>query len=231
MPPKRTVARSKFRVFLVDDHPIVRRGFQLLLSLEPDLMVCGEADNGPAALQKILALKPDVAIVDLSLKGSNGLELIKQLRSQSLKLKLLVFSMRDEGIYAERALRAGADGYITKEEGTEKAIQAIRLLMQGKRYLSDKVAEKMMDTLMGNSSGAEGAVESLGDRELEVLELIGAGLGSREIAEKLHLSIKTIESHREHMKTKLGLTRAPELVSYAFNWFHGEKAEPKRKQK
>jgi len=231
MPPKRTVARSRFRVFIVDDHPIVRRGFQLLLAMEPDLMVCGEADNGPAALQKILALKPDVAIVDLSLKGSSGLELIKQLRAQSLKLKLLVFTMRDEGIYAERALRAGADGYITKEEGTEKAIQAIRLLMQGKRYLSDKVAEKMMDTLMGNSSGAEGAVESLGDRELEVLELIGAGLGSREIAEKLHLSIKTIESHREHMKTKLGLTRAPELVSYAFNWFHGEKAEPKRKQK
>jgi DNA-binding NarL/FixJ family response regulator len=231
MPPKRTVARSRVRVFLVDDHPIVRRGFQLLLSLEPDLMVCGEADNGPAALQKILALKPDVAIVDLSLKGSNGLELIKQLRAQSLKLKLLVFSMRDEGIYAERALRAGADGYITKEEGTEKAIQAIRLLMQGKRYLSDKVAEKMMDTLMGNNSEAEGAVESLSDRELEVLELIGAGLGSREIAEKLHLSIKTIESHREHMKTKLGLTRAPELVSYAFNWFHGEKAVPKGKQK
>ena len=231
MPPKRTVARSRVRVFIVDDHPIVRRGFQLLLSLEPDLIVCGEADNGPAALQKILALKPDVAIVDLSLKGSSGLELIKQLRAQSLKLKLLVFTMRDEGIYAERAMRAGADGYITKEEGTEKAIQAIRLLMQGKRYLSDKVAERMMDTLVGNGSRAEGAVESLSDRELEVLELIGAGLGSREIAEKLHLSIKTIESHREHMKTKLGLTRAPELVSYAFNWFHGEKAEPKLKQK
>jgi DNA-binding NarL/FixJ family response regulator len=231
MPPKRTVARSRFRVFIVDDHPIVRRGFQLLLSMEPDLMVCGEADNGPAALQKILALKPDVAIVDLSLKGSSGLELIKQLRAQSLKLKLLVFTMRDEGIYAERALRAGADGYITKEEGTEKAIQAIRLLMQGKRYLSDKVAERMMDTLVGNGSGAEGAIESLSDRELEVIELIGNGLGSREIAEKLHLSIKTIESHREHIKTKLGLARATELVSYAFNWFHGEKAEPKRKQK
>ena len=227
MPVKRSAASAKVRVFLADDHPIVRRGFQLLLAMEPDLMVCGEADSGPVALQKILALKPDVAIVDLSLKGSSGLELIKQLRAQDLKVKLLVFTMRDEGIYAERAMRAGADGYITKEEGTEKAIQAIRLLMQGKRYLSAKVAEKMMDTLMGNSSGAEGAVESLGDRELEVLELIGAGLGSREIAEKLHLSIKTIESHREHMKTKLGLTRAPELVSYAFNWFHGEKVEPK----
>jgi DNA-binding NarL/FixJ family response regulator len=151
MPPKGSVARSRIRVFLVDDHPIVRRGFQLLLSMEPDLTVCGEADNGPAALGKILALKPDVAIVDLSLKGGSGLELIKQLRAQGLKLKLLVFSMRDEGIFAERALRAGADGYITKEEGTEKAIEAIRVVMQGKRYLSNELAEKMMDTLMGGS--------------------------------------------------------------------------------
>jgi DNA-binding NarL/FixJ family response regulator len=168
-----------------------------------------------------------VAIVDLSLKASSGLELIKQLRAQGLKLKLLVFTMRDEGIYAERALRAGADGYITKEEGTEKAIQAIRLLLQGKRYLSERVAEKMMDTLAGKTPGADGAVQALSDRELEVLEMLGNGLGSREIAEKLHLSIKTIESHREHMKTKLGLTRATELVNYAFNWFHGESAEPK----
>jgi len=196
----------------------------LLLNLEPDLAVCGEADNGPAALQKILALKPDVAILDLSLKGSSGLELIKQLRSQSLNVKLLVFTMRDEGIYAERALRAGADGYITKEEGAEKAVEAIRLLMQGKRYVSEKLAEKMMDKLVGHTTGPEAAVEVLSDRELEVLELIGKGLGSREIAEKLHLSIKTIESHREHIKTKLGLARAPELVSYAFNWVRGEEA-------
>ncbi len=231
MQPKRTAAHSKFRIFLVDDHPIVRRGFQLLLGMERDLMVCGEADSGPAALQKILALKPDVVIVDLSLKGSSGLELIKQLRAQGLKLKLLVFTMRDEGIYAERALRAGADGYITKEEGTEKAIEAIRLLMQGKRYVSDKVAEKMVETLVGGNSGAGGAVESLSDRELEVLELIGNGLGSREIAEKLHLSIKTVESHREHIKSKLGLTRATELVSYAFNWFHGDKVGQRGTQK
>jgi DNA-binding NarL/FixJ family response regulator len=231
MPAKRTVASSKTRVFLVDDHPIVRRGFQLLLGMEPDLMVCGEADSGPAALQKILALKPDVAIIDLSLKGGSGLELIKQLRAQALKLKLLVFSMRDEGIYAERALRAGADGYITKEEGTEKAIEAIRVLMQGKRYLSEGVAEKMMDSLVGNSPGAEAAIESLSDRELEVLELIGNGLGSREIAGKLHLSIKTVESHREHIKSKLGLARATELVSYAFSWFHEEgAAAPRRRE-
>lgn len=231
MQEKRSAAKSKVRVFLVDDHPIVRRGFQLMLSMEPDLMVCGEADSGPAALEKIMALKPDVAIVDLSLKASSGLELVKQLRAQGLKLKLLVFTMRDEGIYAERALRAGADGYITKEEGTEKAIQAIRVLMQGKRYLSHRVAERMMDTLAGNTSAGESAVQSLSDRDLEVLELIANGLGSREIAEKLHLSVKTIESHREHTKTKLGLSRATELVSFAFNWFHGDSPEPKPKPK
>ena len=231
MQPKRTVARSKIRVFLVDDHPIVRRGFQLLLGMERDLMVCGEADSGPVALQKILALRPDAAIIDLTLKGGSGLELIKQVRAQALKMKLLVFTMRDEGIYAERALRAGADGYITKEEGTEKAIQAIRLLMEGKRYLSEKMAVKMMDNLVGNTAVGEGTVESLSDRELEVLELLGNGLGSHEIAEKLHLSIKTIESHREHIKTKLGLTRATELVRYAFNWVHGEKGGPSQQPK
>jgi DNA-binding NarL/FixJ family response regulator len=231
MQVKRRPVTAKIRVFLVDDHPIVRRGFQLLLGMEPDLAVCGEADSAPAALQMILALKPDVAIVDLSLKGGSGLELIKQLRAQDLKIKVLVFSMREEGVYAERAMRAGADGYVTKQEGTEKAIEAIRRLMEGKRYLTDRVAERMMDTLVGKSPGPNGGVESLSDRELEVLELIGNGLGSREISEKLHLSIKTIESHREHMKAKLGLARAAELVSYAFNWFHGEKAEPSQQRK
>lgn len=230
MPPKGTTAASKIRVFVVDDHPIVRRGFQLLLGLEPDLMVCGEADSGPAALQKILGLKPDVAIVDLALKGGSGLELVKQLRAQALKLKLLVFTMRDEGVFAERALRAGADGYITKEEGAERAVEAIRLLMQGKRCVSEKLADKMMDKLMGRDAAAETAIELLSDRELEVLELIGNGLGSREIAQKLHLSIKTIESHREHIKAKLNLTRAPELVSYAFNWVHGGGRQPHSKR-
>lgn len=226
-PPKKP-NHSKARVFLVDDHPIVRRGFQLLLAIEPDLMVCGEADTAPEALQKIVALKPDVAIIDLSLKNGSGLDLIKQLRAQRLHLKLLVFSMREEGIYAERALRAGADGYLTKEEGTEKAIEVIRLLQQGKRYVSQKMAERMVGSLVGEARAADGGMDSLSDRELEVLELVGNGLGSREIAERLNLSIKTIESHREHIKTKLGLTRATELVSYAFNWFHGDRAQPRR---
>ena len=145
---KKALAKSKVRVFLVDDHPIVRRGFQLLLSLEPDLMVCGEADSGPVALEKILALKPDVAIVDLSLKSSSGLDLIKQIRAQRSRTKILVFTMRGEIIYAERALRAGANGYITKDEGTEKAIEAIRLLMQGKtcfNFRNDPEKEVLAD--------------------------------------------------------------------------------------
>ncbi len=227
---KHRAANSKIRVFVVDDHPIVRRGFQLLLTLEPDLTVCGEADRGSVALDRILALKPDVVIVDLALKGSSGLELIKQMRAQHLESKVLVFTMQNEAIHAERALRAGADGYITKEEGAEKAIAAIRLLMQGKRYLADGLADRMMDRLAGRTTGDDNALNGLTDRELEVLQLIGRGLGSRDIAEKLHLSIKTIESHREHLKAKLGLSRAAELVSYAFNWVHGEpkKAEGKR---
>jgi DNA-binding NarL/FixJ family response regulator len=226
MPPKQQTGNGKTRIFLVDDHPIIRRALQMFLNREPNFMVCGEADNGPAALQQMLTLKPDVAIVDLLLKGSSGVELIKQVRAQGLSTKLLVFTTRTEGIHAERALRAGADGYVTKEEGPEKVTEALQLLLQGKRYVSPALAEKMVHRLMNNGSGTESAAELLSDRELEVLELIGRGQGSREIASALHVSIKTVESHREHIKTKLGLTRATELVSYAFNWLRDEKSEP-----
>jgi DNA-binding NarL/FixJ family response regulator len=217
---QKPAAKAKVRVFLVDDHPIVRRGFQLLIGLEKDLAVCGETDSGPAALEKILVLKPEVAIVDLTLKTSSGLELIKQLHIHCPKLKILVFSMRDEGVYAERALHAGAHGYITKEEGTEKAIEAIRVIMTGRRFLSERVSAKMMDRILGDGLQPEASFESLSDREVEVLELIGNGASSREIAERFHLSIKTVESHREHLKTKLGLKRSSELVNYAFTWVH-----------
>jgi DNA-binding NarL/FixJ family response regulator len=185
-------------------------------------MVCGEADNGSEALKKLLALKPDVAIVDLTLKTSSGLELIKQLHSHLPKLKILVFTMRDEGVYAERALRAGASGYITKEEGTEKAIEAIRVLMQNKPYLSENIAAKIVGNLTGRASQSPFAIESLSDRELEVFQLIGTGLSSREIAEQLHVSIKTIESHREHIKEKLALKGASELAKAAFSWSHSQ---------
>jgi DNA-binding NarL/FixJ family response regulator len=217
---KSGVLKPKIRVFLVDDHPIVRRGFQLLLSLEPDMSVCGESDNGPEALQKILNLKPDVAIIDLSLRIGGGLELIKQLRAQPLKTKLLVFTMLDESIYAERVLRAGADGYITKEEGTEKAILALRTLLDGKRYLSAQVTDRLIQAKIDGKTRPIDSVESLSDRELEILEHIGGGMGSRAIAQKLGVSLKTVESHREHIKSKLSLSGAAELVNYAHTWAH-----------
>jgi len=208
---------AKVRVFLVDDHPIVRRGFQLLLGLERDLAVCGEADSSSQALEKMIQLKPDVAIIDLGLRESNGLDLIKQVREHLPNLKILVFTMKSEQMYAERALRAGANGYITKEEGAEKAIEALRVLMQGKTYLGTQLAAAMVHRLAAGGRPGE-ATDLLSDRELEILEMIGSGLGTRQIAERLKVSIKTIESHREHIKTKLQLKKASELVNYAYNW-------------
>jgi DNA-binding NarL/FixJ family response regulator len=212
------MTKSKTRIFLVDDHPIVRRGLQLLISLETDMMVCGDADSAPVALEKILATKPDLVVIDLALAAGSGLDLIKQLRSQDAKLKLLVFSMRDEGVYAERALRAGANGYITKAEGTDKALEAIRLILQGKSVVSEKISAKMVERIASGGATGQTALELLSDRELQVLEMIGEGLGSREIAEQLGISLKTVESHRENTKAKLGLTGASQLVRYAINW-------------
>jgi DNA-binding NarL/FixJ family response regulator len=219
MATQKTPTAKKAKVFLVDDHPIVRRGLQFMLSLEPNMTVCGEAESGREALEKIPALQPDAVIVDLTLKASSGLDLIKDLRRQCPKVKLLVFSMHDELFYAERVLRSGAHGYITKEEGTEKAVEALRVILQGKKYVSPSVASRLLDTMVGPASASTGpSIERLSDRELEVLQLIGSGLGTRAIAERLKLSVKTIESYREHIKAKLGLGGAAELVSYAFNW-------------
>jgi DNA-binding NarL/FixJ family response regulator len=207
----------KARVFLVDDHPIVRRGFQLLLGLERDLSVCGEADSFSQALERMIQLKPDIAIIDLGLRESSGLDLIKEARAHLPDLKILVFTMKSEQMYAERALRAGANGYITKEEGAEKAIEALRVLLQGRTYLGVQLAEAMMNRLAGGRQPGD-PTDLLSDRELQILEMIGTGLGTRQIAERLKVSIKTIESHREHIKTKLQLKKASELVNYAYNW-------------
>ena len=228
--PRKTTSRSgaakickssavpRTRVFLVDDHPIVRRGLLMLLNLESDLTVCGEADSAPAALQKILELRPDVAVIDLSLKSGSGLELIKQCRAQGLKLKLLVFTMQNGVTHAERAFRAGADGFVTKGDGPEKTVEAIRLLLLGKQYLGADLTKALMARLLDGRPADQSGIDSLSDRELEVLELIGSGLGSREVADRLRLSLKTIESHRENIKARLGLTRASELVQYAYHW-------------
>ena len=211
--------KKQTSVLLVDDHPIVRQGIKMLVAREADMVVSGEAESAAEALGVIEKTHPDVAVVDLSLKESSGLELIKDIRIRYPKLLVLVLSMRDESFYAERVLRAGARGYITKEEGTEKVIEGIRRIIAGDIYLSDKLASKMIGKLVGGGTTAGAPLtQALTDRELEVFELIGSGLTTREIAEKLHLSPKTIESHREHIKEKLNIDTAAELLKHAIHW-------------
>jgi DNA-binding NarL/FixJ family response regulator len=206
-------------IFIVDDHPLVRSGFQQLIAGEADLSICGEAGTVSEALEKVMRHKPDVAIVDISLPDGNGLELVKRLRIRSPKTRILVISMHDEELFAERALRAGVQGYINKQEAAEKVIEAIREILSGKLYLSRRMTERLLNRV---SSGTEALgrspVGSLSDRELEVFDLIGRGLATGEIADKLHLSVKTIETYRANIKKKLNLKSASELSRTAIQW-------------
>jgi DNA-binding NarL/FixJ family response regulator len=211
--------KNKSRILLVDDHPIVRQGLSELINNEKDLVMSGTAEDLNKALEAIETLKPDLVIVDISLKGSNGIELLKNIKVRYPKMLVLMLSMHDESLYAVRALRAGASGYIMKQEATEKVLTAIRRVLNGEIYLSEKMEKKMMQQLVGGRAARSGSpIEDLSDRELEVFNLIGQGHGTRQIAEELHLSIKTIESHRAHIKEKLNLKNATELVQYAIQW-------------
>ena len=206
----------KSKVFLVDDHPIVRQGLALLINREPDMVICGEADSAPAALQSIPAASPDVVVVDISLDGPDGLDLLKSIRLKDPLLPVLILSMHDESSYAERSLRAGANGYIMKQEATEKVLIAIRRILQGKVYLSERLTNRMLEQYVyGATSSKNDPLSKLSDRELEVFRLIGAGHGTRQIADELHVSIKTVESYQAHIKEKLGLRNARELVQHA----------------
>lgn len=210
-------------VFIVDDHPIVREGLAELINREKDLHVCGQAESGEQAMDAAFRLKPDIFVIDLSLQDVSGLSLIKDLRGRSVEAPILVLSMHDENLYAERALRAGAQGYIMKREAPTKVIDAIRLVLKGEVYLSTELAARVMQRLVGSRGPAEiPSVTRLSDRELEVYSLIGQGLKTREIAGKLNLSVKTIETYREHIKEKLGLRNATELVQSAIKWVHTE---------
>ena len=206
------------KVLLVDDHPIVRQGIRMLVDQESDLEVCGEAESEVEALRLIEQTQPDIAVVDLSLKGSSGLSLTREIRTRHPQVQVLVLSMRDEAFYAERVLRAGAKGYITKEQGSERIIEGIRKVVAGQIYLSDQLASKMLKSLVGGDRPGESPVRRLSDRELAVFELIGHGLTTRDVAKRLHLSVKTVESHREHIKEKLNLSGAPDLLKYAIQW-------------
>jgi DNA-binding NarL/FixJ family response regulator len=215
---------TKKGIMVVDDHPIVRQGLALLINREPDLIVCGEAEEAMGALHVLASSHPDVLIVDISLTGPDGLDLLKTIRTSHPTLPVLILSMHDESIYAERALRAGANGYIMKQEATEKVLVAVRRILSGEIYVSDRIANKMLKHyITGAGTLRNSSIADLSDRELEVFRLIGEGHGTRQIAEELHLSIKTVESYQAHIKEKLSLRSARELMQHAIQWSMNEK--------
>jgi DNA-binding NarL/FixJ family response regulator len=219
MPGKRdpaSPAPKRTRILLVDDHPLVREGLAEALGKAPDLMICGEAEERQQALQLMPACKPDLAIIDLALKKSNGLELIKDIRARFPKILMLVVSMQDELLHAERAIRAGASGYITKEEATVHVVQAVRQVLRGEVYVSQQLASQMAAKLSTRSRPeTHSALAALTDRELEVFQLIGDGLSRQQIAERLHLDVNTVETYRSRIKEKLRLKDAQELLQFA----------------
>ena len=211
--------KQKKKIFIVDDHPLVREWLTNLINQQPDLTVCGETESAPCALEAIAGSKPEVAIVDISLKDSSGIELIKDLKQCQPEVAVLVLSMHDESHYAERALRAGAKGYVMKRETTKKVIDAIHRVLEGKLYVSDAVAERITSQLVeGKPTASHSPVEQLSDRELEVFELLGQGLGTRQISETLRVSIKTVQAYCARMKEKLNLGSATELLREAIRW-------------
>jgi DNA-binding NarL/FixJ family response regulator len=204
---------------IVDDHPIVRHGLAQLINDEPDLVVCGSAATPAEALAAAGTTQPDLVVVDLALGDDSGLDLIKSLRTSYPDLRILVLSMHDEVYYADRVLRAGAMGYLMKQEPAERMIAAIHQVLGGGVFLSEAMAASLLTRMVGERKlNGRSLVERLTDRELQVFEYIGKGLGTRQIAEKLHLSVKTVENYREHLKSKLNLKTSAELVRYAVRW-------------
>jgi DNA-binding NarL/FixJ family response regulator len=217
--PDKAAQGTKKNVLVVDDHPLLRQGLALLINQQQDMQVCGEAEEAHAAMQAITQRRPDIMILDISLNGPDGLELLKSIRASDPDLPVLILSMHDEAIYAERALRARANGYIMKQEATEKVLVAVRRILNGELYLSDRMSNKMLQHYIGGApSMIQSRISSLSDRELEVFRLIGEGRATREIAEELHLSIKTVETYQAHIKEKLALRSGRELIQHAIQW-------------
>ncbi|HUD45818.1 MAG TPA: response regulator transcription factor [Candidatus Baltobacteraceae bacterium] len=217
----KTDPAAKTKVFLVDDHPLVREWLTQLIQREGDMAVCGEAEDTQQALKEIEETQPDVVIADITLKTTHGLELVKDLQVRRPSLPVLVLSMHDESLYAERVLRAGARGYITKQEATKRILLAIRQVLSGQIYISEKMASRMVHKMvLGRAEEQRSPIERLTDRELEVFQLIGRGQGTRRIAEELHLGIKTVESYRARIKEKLKLEDGTQLLQHAIQWVH-----------
>jgi len=211
-------AQAKKRILLVDDHPLLRQGISQLINDQPDLVVCGEAEDRPGAMAAAEATKPDLAVVDISLKDQSGLELIKDFKARFPELLVVVLTMHDESLYAERALRAGARGYVMKREASEKVLEAIRCVLSGDVFVSDKIAAAILNKVSGRPLASRSALDVLSDREMEVLVLIGKGHGSQQIAKELHISVKTVEAHRANIKSKLNLRSSSELLQHAIGW-------------
>jgi DNA-binding NarL/FixJ family response regulator len=205
-------------VLIVDDHPLVREGLKGLIAEEPDLSVCGETGSLREAQELVREFQPDITIVDLSLEDGNGLELIRRLKSHYPQLKMLVCSMCDESLFAERAINTGARGYINKHEVAEHVVDAVRQVLSGKIYLSAEMVERIIAGLARNEPAKGSTIRDLSNRELEVFWLIGQGRSTAEIAKQLNLSVKTVETHREKIKRKLGLTSAGQLMRHAVQW-------------
>ncbi len=226
---KRTT-EDRTRILIVDDHPLLREGVAQRINRETDLVVCAEAASAAEALEAVAAHEPDMAVVDISLGGKNGIELIKDLKVRQPKLPVIVLSVHDESLYAERALWAGARGYVMKQETTDALIQAIRRVRTGQVYVSERVAGKILNRIAGHRSGeTTSPVDELSDRELEIFQLIGDGYSTGEIARRLHISPKTVLTHREGIKRKLSLPGAATLTRFAIHWARGERAPPPAK--
>jgi DNA-binding NarL/FixJ family response regulator len=216
MPSETLKRQTKRTVFIVDDHPIVRHGIMQLINDQHDLVVCGQHEDAYEALKLIRQLSPDLTLLDISLKDTGGIELLKELRAQNPKIRTLILSMHDESLYAERALRAGARGYVMKHEAPEVLIRAIRMVLGGELFMSDKMSAMLLQRVVGDRKPVDMLpLDRLTDREIEIFRMIGGGLSVKEMAEKLYLSVKTIQAHREHIKTKLAIKSSAELLRYA----------------
>jgi len=212
-------AKTRWRIFVLDDHPITRYGLAQLINHEPDLLVCGEAATAQDALATISSAQPDLVLADITMPGRSGLEFIKDAQVQYPKVPVLVMSMHDESIYAERVLRAGGRGYIMKNQGGEKLLEAMRWVLGGEIYVSPSVSAAVLDVFSRRGNSAGGAsLSMLSDREFEVFQLIGQGYSTQQIGRRLNLSVKTIGTHRQHIKEKLKVETAPELIKQAVQW-------------
>jgi DNA-binding NarL/FixJ family response regulator len=222
--------KEKRKILLVDDHPLVREGIATLIRATPDLTISAEAGSAQEALQAIEADLPDLVLLDISLPGASGIELLKDVHIRHPRLLVLVLSMHEESVYAERALRAGANGYIMKQEAGAQVIEAVRAVLRGELYVSPSLAARMVKLFVANKQGKDPrtSVERLSDRELQVFSYIGGGQSTQEVATKLNLSVKTIQTYREHIKRKLGLRNATDLVHYATHWVENESAHPEQ---